>query len=353
MARTLKQATLSLKNGTAFKGFSFGFPRSVAGEAVFNTGMVGYVETLTDPSYAGQILVLTYPIVGSYGVPRTPFFESQRIQASGVVVAEHVLAYSHHDATRSLHEWLHAERVPGLFGVDTREITKMLRESGVMLGRILVEGEKPAPWRDPDTENLAALVSVGKAKRYVPKGTAKKRIVALDCGVKENSIRSFLARGVEVLRVPWNHDFLAEDFDGLFISNGPGNPAMYGESIALVREVMRMKKPIFGICLGTQLMALAAGASTYKLKYGHRSQNQPVKEAGTGRCFVTSQNHGFAVDEKTLPRRWHPWFTNLNDGTLEGVRHDTSRWFSVQFHPEAAPGPTDTDYLFDQFVKEL
>ena len=345
-----KKAKLILKDGQQFSGFSFGSPRSISGEVVFNTGMVGYVESHTDPSYAGQILVLTYPLIGNYGVPSPIFFESRKIQVQGLIVSELSGTMSHADAKTTLHEWLARSDVPGIFGVDTRALTKKLREKGVMLGKIKTEGSTDVPLWDPNKENLVAKVSVTKPVTY--KG-GKKRVIAIDCGVKEESIRLFLARGVTVKKVPWDYDFTKEKFDGLFISNGPGDPVMCKKTIQNIKKTMKLGKPIFGICLGMQLMALAGGAKTYKLKYGHRAQNQPVREVGTNRCYVTSQNHGFAVNTKTLGKEWKPWFMNLNDNTLEGIRHATKPWYSVQFHPEASPGPKDTEELFNRFVKDL
>ncbi len=362
----MKKAKLILKDGSTIEGDSFGASVSSAGEVVFNTGMVGYVETLTDPSYAGQILVLTYPLVGNYGVPSSKKFESEKIQVAGLIVSEYSEKYSHHEAKESLSEWLKRSKVPALTGVDTRALTKKLRTHGVMLGQISVNGKKKG-FVDPNKENLVAKVSIAKKKTYpaVVGGRGKPvRIVAVDCGMKENIARSLTARGATVLRVPWNYDFTKEDYDGLFISNGPGDPTMCTATIAHIADALKRKKPILGICLGTQLMALAAGAKTFKLKYGHRSQNQPCidmrngtrpasAKASAGRCYITSQNHGFAIDEKTLPKEWKVWFKNANDGSVEGIRHTKLPFRSVQFHPEASPGPVDTAWVFDDFLKEV
>lgn len=350
-----KKAKLLLKDGTVVEGDSFGANVSVAGEVVFNTGMVGYVETLTDPSYAGQILVLTYPLVGNYGVPDESKFESDKIQLSGLIVSEYSEKYSHREAKESLKKWLERSKVPAITGVDTRALTKRLRSHGVMLGQIVAGGKKQG-FIDPNNENLVAKVSISKKKLYPAVEGKQKRvkIVAVDCGMKENIVRSLTARGADVLRVPWDYDFTKEDYDGLFISNGPGDPTQCDKTIAHLRMALNDKKPILGICLGTQLMALAAGAKTYKLKYGHRSQNQPCIDVKSGvRCFITSQNHGYAIDEKTLPKEWRVWFKNANDDSVEGIRHTKLPFRSVQFHPEASPGPVDTAWVFDDFLKEV
>lgn len=340
----MKRATLHLEDGTRLQGRLHGFPRAVAGEVVFNTGMVGYTESLTDPSYRGQILCLTYPLVGNYGVP--PHFESERIQATALVVSEMAEAYSHGQAQKSLPQWLHEQGIPCLSGIDTRALTKRLRTRGCMLGRIAVS-EEEVPFDDPNQRNLVAEVSA-KARTVYPGG--RKTVLLVDCGAKESIVRELHRRGLTVIRVPWDHDFLAEDFDAVFVSNGPGNPAACGPAIRNLKHALRGNRPVMGICLGHQLMALAAGANTYKLKFGHRGHNQPCREEGTERCFITSQNHGFAVDAATLPAGWEPWFTNANDGSNEGMRHRSRPFLSVQFHPEAAPGPVDCAPLFDHFA---
>jgi carbamoyl-phosphate synthase small subunit len=345
----IEHAKLVLEDGTTFSGRSLGYPQSVAGEVVFNTGMVGYTESLTDPSYRGQILVLTYPLVGNYGVSNC--FESPKIQATALVVSELAQQYSHATALKGLPQWLHEEGIPCLAGVDTRALTKRLRERGCMLGKIVL-GEDDIAFHDPNADNLVA--AVGSSERIVYEGKGKT-IVVVDCGAKGSIIEELRARGLTVIRVGWDHDFLAEDFDALVVSNGPGDPGMCSETIVNLRRALDLNRPVLGICLGHQLLALAAGASTYKLKFGHRGHNQPcievgTRQEGTGRCYITSQNHGFAVDESSLPAGWHPWFRNANDGSNEGMRHATRPFMSVQFHPEAAPGPVDCGHLFDQFV---
>jgi len=343
----MQSATLLLEDGTRYGGRLSGFAKPVSGEVVFNTGMVGYTESLTDPSYSGQILCLTYPLVGNYGVP--PAFESSRIQASALVVSELAEEYSHAMAEKSLPQWLREQGIPCLSGIDTRALTKRLRSRGCMLGRIELEAEQ-APFEDPNLRNLVADVSC--TTRIVYPG-GPKTVVLVDCGAKGSIVKELHARGLTVIRVPWDHDFLAEDYDALFVSNGPGDPAACGAAIENLKRALQGSKPVMGICLGHQLMALAAGAHTYKLKFGHRGHNQPCLEEGTGRCFITSQNHGYAVDTATLPEGWDAWFTNANDGSNEGMRHRSKPFLSVQFHPEAAPGPVDCGPLFDRFVSMI
>ena len=346
---------LVLEDGSEFPGEPFGAEASVSGEVVFSTGMVGYPESLTDPSYKGQILVLTYPLIGNYGVPDNEtdewglpkHFESERIQTSGLIVSDYVSSYSHWNARKSLSEWLREHGVPGIQGIDTRMLTKKLREKGTMLGKI-VNGND-VEFSDPNLRNLVEEVSVPKKISYNPGG--RKKIVLIDCGVKLNIIRNLIRRDCEVIRVPWDYDFLGEEFDGVVISNGPGDPKKCGAAIRNVASAMEKAVPIFGICLGNQLMALAAGGDTYKLKYGHRSQNQPCLETGSRRCYITTQNHGYAVDAASLGNEWKEWLVNANDGTNEGIRHKTKPFFSVQHHPESSPGPVDTEWLFDRFLE--
>ena len=337
-------AQLILEDGTVFRGRSLGAGRSVSGEVVFNTGMVGYTEALTDPSYRGQIMTLTFPLVGNYGVPRD--FESPRIQASALVVSELATEYSHSAAERSLPQWLKDEGIPCIAGIDTRALTKRLRTRGCMLGKVVVTED--VPFEDPNARNLVAEVSTDHREVFLGSG---KTVVLVDCGAKGSIVDELRKRDFTVIRVPWDYDFNQEDYDGLFLSNGPGDPTACISTINNIKRAMEKNKPVMGICLGNQLLALAAGANTYKLKFGHRGHNQPCLEVGTGRCYITSQNHGFAVDEATLPEGWHPWFRNANDGSNEGIRHSTRPFLGVQFHPEAAPGPVDCNYLFDKFVE--
>ena len=347
---------LTLEDGTTFQGFSFGAPVAAAGEVVFNTAMTGYPESLTDPSYRGQILCLTYPLVGNYGAPAKSeendlylFYESSSIHISGLIVSDYSFEYSHWNASESLDEWLRRNKVPGVFGIDTRALTKRIREKGAMLGKLEPDGTGIG-FYDPNKVNLVAEVSTREIRKY---GSGKYRILLVDCGVKYNIIRNLLKRDTTIIRVPWDYDYLKEDYDGLFLTNGPGDPKMCTLTIDNIRKSFSDDKPIFGICLGNQLMALASGADTYKLKYGHRSHNQPVIQAGTNKAYITSQNHGFAVDNFTLQAGWEPFFVNINDNTNEGMRHTSKPFFSTQFHPEASGGPTDTDYLFDEFIANI
>ena len=374
----MREARLILNDGSVFTGWSFGAEADVSGEVVFNTAMTGYPESLTDPSYAGQILVTTFPLIGNYGVPNTGngdnglplFMESDRIHVKALVVADYSDTYSHWNANESLASWLKRENVPAITGIDTRRLTKVLREHGVMMGRISLtpdpspKGEGSDYQEDYGSVNWVEKVSCKEVITYSPETNLSpltshlsplKRVVLVDCGVKANIIRCLIRRGIEVVRVPWDYDFNQLEFDGLFLANGPGDPERCEKTVAHVRTFLNNPevKPCMGICLGNQLLARAAGANTYKLKYGHRSHNQPVQQVGTTRCFITSQNHGYAVDDKTLPADWEPLFVNMNDGSNEGIRHKTNPWMSAQFHPEACSGPVDTEFLFDEFVKML
>jgi carbamoyl-phosphate synthase small subunit len=346
---------LILTDGSTYEGESFGADVDSSGEVVFNTGMAGYPESLTDPSYFGQILVLTYPIVGNYGVPPREYFESHKIWIKGLIVQNYIDKPSHFESLKTLGEWMKEEGIPGVSGVDTRALTLKLRHHGVMLGKIVssikgqVSGKKQY---DPNLQNVLPEVSRKTVEVY---GDGKKSIVLIDCGDKENIIRSFVKRNVKVQVVPWDFNPIKEGlkFDGVMISNGPGDPKLAKATIGNIKELLKRGIPTFGICLGSQLLALASGADTYKLKFGHRGQNQPVFDVINKKALITSQNHGFAVDTKTLKPGWVEWFKNLNDGTNEGIRHTTKPFMSIQFHPEASPGPIDADYLFDEFLTYL
>ncbi|CAG9862225.1 unnamed protein product [Phyllotreta striolata] len=351
---------LVLEDGTVLTGESFGAQKTVEGEVVFQTGMVGYPESLTDPSYRSQILILTYPLIGNYGVPEQTkdehglpyFFESSRIWASALVVGEHCDFPSHWRSSRTLSEWMAEENVPGIQGIDTRQLTKVIREKGTMLGRITYNLPAPdRPIADPNARNLVAEVSIKEPITYNAKGSP--RICAVDCGLKYNQLRCLISRGARVDVVPWNYRFKVDDYDGLFLSNGPGNPEMCTETIANIQSAINGKatKPIFGICLGHQLLSKAIGCLSFKMKYGNRGHNQPCVHHDTGRCYMTSQNHGFAI--KSIPEGWQPLFTNVNDGTNEGIIHTTRPYFSVQFHPEHTAGPQDLEKLFDVFLEAV
>jgi len=403
----MREARLILSNGTEFHGWSFGYEEDTVGEVVFNTAMTGYPESLTDPSYAGQILTFTYPLIGNYGVQSLtpnpsregegsiysqggdaaaeettplpiaggvgggalPVLESDKIHVKGLVVTDYSELYSHWNAKESLAAWLKREKIPAITGIDTRRLTQVLREHGVMMGRIEMqtsplttplERRVVAAQDDYGSVNWVEKVSCKEVVTYKPDSSltpdsSLKRVALVDCGVKANIIRCLLKRGVEVIRVPWDYDFNQLEFDGLFLANGPGDPEQCGKTVEHIRRFLNNKtvRPCMGICLGNQLLARAAGAKTYKLKYGHRSHNQPVQRVGSTQCFITSQNHGYAVDDKTLPADWEPLFVNMNDGSNEGIRHKTNPWFSAQFHPEACSGPTDTEWMFDEFIRSL
>ncbi|HSV55973.1 MAG TPA: glutamine-hydrolyzing carbamoyl-phosphate synthase small subunit [Magnetospirillaceae bacterium] len=362
-------ARLVLEDGAVFQGISFGRPTSAAGEVVFSTGMTGYPQSLTDPSYRGQILVLTYPLVGNYGIPvhsstgaaetdrhGIPLhFESGMVQVSGLVVSEACGRPSHYASGASLSDWMEASGVPGLAGVDTRRLTMYIRERGTPRGKIVVD--KDIPFDAGVSDHPVAEVSPRSVQIFEAdspgRGFRAPRIALVDCGAKANLLRCLLARGATVIRLPWDHDLSGIEYDGLLLSNGPGDPKACARTIAAVRKALARGRPIFGICLGNQILALAAGADTYKLPFGHRGQNQPCVEAGTDRCHITSQNHGYAVKAETLPRGWTVWFSNANDGTVEGIRSEKGPFSAVQFHPEGSPGPRDCEYLLDDFIDQV
>jgi carbamoyl-phosphate synthase small subunit len=340
------KARLDLSDGTLFNGQVPAWQTgSYCGEVVFNTGMTGYVESLTDPSYSGQMLVFTFPLIGNYGVDMSAA-ESDKIQVSGVVISGLSENPSHSKSELSLLEWLYSQNIPIITGVDTRALTKHLRVKGNMAGAIGTSLTKPK-----DMKLTVKIISIKKPEVF-NKGKGKK-VVLVDCGAKENILRSLCALPMQVTRVPHDYDYTNDEYDGVVLSNGPGDPENYKATIAIAKKALSIGKPIFGICLGTQIMAIAAGAKTYRLKFGHRGHNQPCMDLATERCYITSQNHGYAIDEKSLPKGWKISFKNLNDGSVEGIQHATKPFFSVQFHPEAAPGPTDTAYLFERFYKSL
>ena len=341
-------AKLIFKDKSEYEGKSFGADTPVSGEVVFATGMVGYPEALTDPSFRGQILVMTYPLVGNYGVPREDLWESKEIQVAGLIVSSYIDTPSHSTSEMTLGEWFRKQNVP-LFEIkDTRALAEKLRDGGAMLGKMIV-GKKDIPFVDPNVRNLSAEVST---KEMLTFGEGEKTVVVIDCGTKMNIARRFASRGVKVVVVPWDTDVTKLDFkvDGVLISNGPGDPKKVTATIANVKKILAKKIPILGICLGNQILALAAGGNTYKLKFGHRSQNQPAVLSGTNQAYLTTQNHGFAVGK--IPAGFREWFVNGNDGTNEGIIHKSLPIMSVQFHPESSPGPLDTDWIFDYFLEK-
>jgi carbamoyl-phosphate synthase small subunit len=342
------EGELILDDGTVWKGESFGAPLPTSGELVFNTGMTGYVQSLTDPSYKGQILVLSYPLIGNYGVPEAfNDFESDKIQVAGLIVSDYAAHYSHAKATQSLAEWLKFENIPALTGIDTRSLVLKSRKEGKKLGKIVHSGQE-IDFLDPALVNVVEEVSTKKCIQY---GDGNIKILILDCGVKNSMIKAFITRGCRVELLPWNTDFTLEDYDGLVISNGPGHPENCSLIIERLEKLIKTsEKPILGICLGHQLLGMAAGLSICRLPYGHRGQNQPVLLEGTNKSFLTAQNHGYALDAKTMPEDWMPWFSNLNDGSCEGIKHESKPFFGVQFHPEASPGPNDSQFVFDLFL---
>lgn len=373
-------AKLILEDGSEYEGESFGAQQSIAGEMVFATGMTGYPESFTDPSYAGQILILTYPLIGNYGVPDKQYWESNRLQIAGLIVSNYIDTPYHFQSRMTLARWLKQSGVPALEIKDTRFLAQKLRDKGAMLGKIVIDND--LEFRDPNKENLVARVSTKKVIEENPatkglafRGKDPKTVVLIDCGAKRNIQRSLLRRGVRVLTVTWDlnpfknlikslcanvfhtrceiasHIRNGVHFDGLVISNGPGDPKMADKTIGTVKIALEKKVPTLGICLGHQLLALAAGGNTGKLKFGHRSQNQPCLMEGSTRCYITTQNHGFEVNE--IPKGFKAWFTNANDGSNEGLIHEKLPFMSVQFHPESTPGPYDTEWIFDFFLEKV
>ncbi|MCL2720009.1 MAG: glutamine-hydrolyzing carbamoyl-phosphate synthase small subunit [Treponema sp.] len=370
-----RQAKLVLEDGSEFLGWAFGKCKSAAGEVIFNTGMSGLIQSLTDPGCKGQIFVSTWPIAGNIGVPvnknGAPFFdehgipvllESEKAQANGLIVSDLCEEPSHYSMKLSLSAWLEKCNIPGIYGIDTRALAIRLRDRGTMRGKILIEKKDKQSFDDISFSKIKLTNESGfsdEIKTYTPsKNNTGLKIALIDCGVKANIIRCFLNRGLEVIRIPCNLDIEKINYDGLLISNGPGDPKEYKKLIDTVRTALSSNKPVLGVGLGNLIMALAAGADTYKLHFGHRGQNQPSYEntnadEGKNRCYVTSQNHGYAVRAETLPPNWKQWFTNANDGTVEGIRCENKPFKAVQFYPEGCPGSRDTEFVFDNFISDI
>jgi len=360
------QAKLVLEDGSEYSGWAFGKNKCTAGDVIFNTGMSGLVQALSDPGYKGQIFVSTWPIAGNIGVPvnknGTPFFdenglpvilESEKIQVSALIISDLCREPSHYSMKLSLSSWLEKEGIPGIFGIDTRAIAIRIRDKGVMRAKILVEGKGDVSFKKSGASNHEG-VALKEIKTYSPL-TDKTgiKIALVDCGVKTSVIRCLLNRGIETVRIPCNLDFNMKDYDGLLISSGPGDPKEYKNLTEIVRNAFSFSKPVFGIGLGNLIMALAAGADTYKLPFGHRGQNQPCVEDETGRCYITSQNHGYAVRQGTLPDDWKQSFFNANDGSIEGIVCKNKPFSAVQFYPEGCPGSRDTEFVFDRFIDQV
>lgn len=342
---------LVLASGHVFTGLGFKWQKNnVFGEVVFNTGMTGYEETLTDPSYCGQILTFTYPLIGNYGVSNKEYWESNKIHLEGVVCQTIYDTPTHYAKTTTFLNWLEQNQIPLLTVIDTRALTKVLRNYGVINGVIVFDDSIPTIFQDYMSTNLVAKVSMSNIETF---GSGKYKIVLVDCGMKQSILNNLLKFDVSVKVVPFDYDYSQENYDGVFLSNGPGDPKQCTKTIEVLNKVLMGNKPVYGICLGSQLMGLASGANTYKLRFGHRGQNQPCIDIESKKCYLTSQNHGYAIDESTLPIDWVVSFRHLNDHTIAGIRHKTKPFAAVQFHPEAAPGPEETGYFFKQFIQQV
>ncbi|KAI9296608.1 small subunit of carbamoyl-phosphate synthase [Neoconidiobolus thromboides FSU 785] len=358
---------LKLKSGQLFKGLSFGAEKECSGEAVFTTSTVGYPESMTDPSFRGQILVFTQPLIGNYGAPNTTrdefnllkYYESEKIQVEGIIVNDYATQYSHWNAIESLGAWCKRNNVPAISNVDTRMVVKLLRDQGSTLASMQFDKEKESEYKDPNLRNLVDEVST---KKVYTVGKGKINIAVIDCGIKNNILRSLLGQSedIKLTVLPWNYDIInnkiegksIHDFDGLFLSNGPGNPNYCQELISNMSYLVEnFNKPIFGICMGNQVLGKSIGLDVYKMKFGNRGHNQPAINLLTNRCFITSQNHGYALNDTVLPNNWLKYFTNANDHSNEGIKHQFKPISSVQFHPEAKGGPMDTHFLFKDYIE--
>ncbi|KXN73854.1 arginine-specific carbamoyl-phosphate synthetase, small chain [Conidiobolus coronatus NRRL 28638] len=358
-----QNAYLKLKTGQVFSGTSFGAPIPKSGEAVFTTSTVGYPESLTDPSYRGQILVFTQPLIGNYGVPPQEqdiykllkYFESDKIQVQGIIVNDYATKYSHWNAVQSLSQWCVQQGVPAISGIDTRAVVHLLRNQGSTLGCIDFNLNSTPEFNDPNQRNLVDEVST-KEPYQVGLDGSDVHIGVIDCGIKHNILRSIISKGAKATVLPWNYDVAknAHKFDGLFISNGPGNPTHCSPLVNNMKQVFETyNKPIFGICMGNQIIGMAAGLNIAKMQYGNRGHNQPAVHLESGKCYITSQNHGYALNDQNMPQSWSKYFQNANDGSNEGIKHNSLPISSVQFHPEAKGGPEDTLFLFDKFLANV
>lgn len=366
-----QKCTLKLSDGNQFTGDLIGAPIGASGELVFTTGMVGYSEAITDPSYYGQILTFTYPLIGNYGIPKSPAeqsetlprgFESRGPQAAAVIVTIDSTDCFHWNSFQSLDQWLREYGVPGIVGLDTRHLVHLIRSHPNLLGRVVPEESKgfryeganlhitESSFFDPGQESIIAEVSTPKP---VKMGKGKTKIAVIDCGIKWNILRQLISLDCEVELLPWDTDFSKIETDGWLVSNGPGDPTRTGDLRDRVAKLFDSDKPILGICLGHQIISLAAGATTRRMPYGHRSHNQPVYLVGTRKGFITTQNHGYVVQEESLQEGWEPWFRNANDQSIEGIRHKSKNIRSIQFHPEASGGPRDTAWILEDFVAEV
>ncbi len=363
------KARLLLDDGSSFSGIGFGYPRDTAGEVVFNTGMVGYIETLSDPSYRGQIICMTYPLIGNYGVPSKKiqdshglpkYFESDKIQAKGMLINNLSSVASHWACIKTLDQWLYEERIPGMYGIDTRELTKKLRVRGVMMGALSVSKNRITDEsillqlidnENYEGRNFMEEVSVPGARHY--RAAVDRCIVILDTGTKYSIIRNVLNAGYSAVILPWDSTFeqiMKYSPAGVVISNGPGNPTYCVETIKTAAKLIDTSTPTLGICLGNQILALAAGANTFKLKFGHRAQNKPCKDLNSGQTYITTQNHGYGINPESLKGTgFRTWFSNIDDTSVEGIQHEKKPILAVQFHPEASPGPYDCEFVFDKF----
>ena len=366
------KATLRLENGMEFHGWSFGSAQAVSGEVVFNTSMVGYPEQLTDPTYCGQILCLTYPLIGNYGVPSEELagellsknFESEKIQPNGLIVFDVCEDYSNWEAEKGLIQWMEEQNLTGIYGIDTRELTKILRDNGSMSGMIIPEGaaapEQAAKATPADAGCKEVIVyqaseaqdveNINGSKASVTSG---KKVVLVDCGVKHSIIRGLLSRGAEVIRVPFDYDFTEMEYDGVYVSNGPGCPCDCPQTVEILKKVLAGKKPVYGLGLGYHLIAVAAGCELQKLQHPHRGANQPVRKEGSNRTYISSQNVCRAVKANSVPKDWEVYFTNLNDGAVDGIRHKNLPFAGTNFHPEVCVGLTENVTPIDEFISKL